>query len=259
MKLPIRILFIIVGSILLLDSIVLFAMSRINFGSIIPFLIGLVFCTTAIYHQKITQYLGTKPKLKRFWRLGWTLFTIWAITLFCFFGYIHQQNSLDDEIKDVDVIIVLGSGLVKDKPSPVLAERLDRAVEVFRATAPNKIVVTGSFGSEKTVTVAEAMADYLMDQHQIPFEKIILEDQSTTTELNLKNSRTILHSYGLDDHINITIVTSDFHTLRAAAIAKKIGFKRVTTAGANTPISMRYNSWLREYFAFISGWLLREY
>lgn len=69
----------------------------------------------------------------------------------------------------------------------------------------------------------------------------------------------MLHSYGLDDHINIVIVTSDFHTLRAAAIARKIGFKNVSTAGAYTPLGMRYNSWFREYFSFVSGWILQEY
>ena len=28
---------------------------------------------------------------------------------------------------------------------------------------------------------------------------------------------------------------------------------------APTPLLIRYNAWLREYFAFISGWLLDEY
>lgn len=259
MKFSIRILLTIIGIILLIDSLVLFAMNRIYFGSIVPFLIGLLFCTTALYHQKIKEYLITKPRLKIFWCICWSLFTIWTVTLFCFFVYIHQRNSLEHKIQAVDVIIVLGSGLVNDKPSAVLAKRLDRAVEIFNAKSPDKIVVTGGFSSTKTVTVAEAMANYLIDQHQIPSEKIILEDQSTTTELNLKNSQAILHSYGLDNQINITIVTSDFHTLRAAAIAKKIGFKNITTAGAYTPLSMRYNSWFREYFSFISGWLLQEY
>lgn len=156
-------------------------------------------------------------------------------------------------------MIILGSGLVKDKPSPILAERLDRAVELLQIATPDKIIVTGSFTATKNLTVAEAMARYLIDQHQIPSDKIILEDQSTTTELNLKNSQALLYADGWDDQVKIMIITSDFHTLRAAAIAKKIGFKQVTTAGALTPILTRYNLWLREYFAFISGWLFHEY
>ena len=57
----------------------------------------------------------------------------------------------------------------------------------------------------------------------------------------------------------IAIVTSDFHTLRAAAIAKKLGYQNVIMSSAETPLNTRYNAWLREYFAFISGWILQEY
>ena len=57
----------------------------------------------------------------------------------------------------------------------------------------------------------------------------------------------------------IIIVTSDFHTPRAAAIAKKQGYSNFTMLGSTTPISTRYNAWLREYFAYVSGWLLNEY
>ncbi|MFX8461890.1 YdcF family protein, partial [Acinetobacter baumannii] len=28
---------------------------------------------------------------------------------------------------------------------------------------------------------------------------------------------------------------------------------------AETPLITRYNAWLREYFAYASGWLLNEY
>ncbi|HAV3727992.1 TPA: YdcF family protein, partial [Acinetobacter baumannii] len=64
-------------------------------------------------------------------------------------------------------------------------------------------------------------------------------------------------------HINvnqpIAIVTSDFHTPRAAAIAKKQGYTQVYMVAAETPLITRYNAWLREYFAYASGWLLNEY
>lgn len=67
MKLTIRTVLIIIGTILLVDSIVLFTMSRFYFGSIVPFFIGLVFCITATYYQKINEYLTTRPNFKLFW------------------------------------------------------------------------------------------------------------------------------------------------------------------------------------------------
>ena len=57
----------------------------------------------------------------------------------------------------------------------------------------------------------------------------------------------------------IAIVTSDFHTLRAAAIAHKQGYRHIITVAAPTPLINLYNSWLREYFAYGSGWLLNEF
>jgi uncharacterized SAM-binding protein YcdF (DUF218 family) len=86
-----------------------------------------------------------------------------------------------------------------------------------------------------------------------------LEDKSTSTDLNLLNSKTILKYKNIPLSAPIAIVTSDFHTLRAAAIAKKLGYQNVIMNSAETPLNTRYNAWLREYFAFISGWILQEY
>ena len=84
-----------------------------------------------------------------------------------------------------------------------------------------------------------------------------MEDQSTSTALNLSNSRIILEEKNIRINSPIAIVTSDFHTLRATAY--KQGYGNITSIGANAPLSTRYNAWLREYFAYLSGWLLNEY
>ena len=53
-------------------------------------------------------------------------------------------------------------------------------------------------------------------------------------------------------------MTSDFHIPRAIAIPKT-GLYQVYGVAAETPLATRYNAWLREYFAYASGWLLNEY
>ena len=55
------------------------------------------------------------------------------------------------------------------------------------------------------------------------------------------------------------MITSDFHTLRARWIANRVGLNQVRMAAAPTPLYLRYNAWLREYFAFVSGWIFREF
>jgi uncharacterized SAM-binding protein YcdF (DUF218 family) len=56
----------------------------------------------------------------------------------------------------------------------------------------------------------------------------------------------------------VAVVTSDFHTLRAQRIARKMGYTRAVPVAAPTPLYIRYNAWLREYFAMASSWVLRE-
>ena len=83
--------------------------------------------------------------------------------------------------------------------------------------------------------------------------------RSTSTAENLQFSRALLAARGMGTEQPVLVVTSDFHQLRARLIARRVGFIQVSSAGAATPLYLRYNAYLREYFAFISGWLLGEY
>ena len=52
--------------------------------------------------------------------------------------------------------------------------------------------MTGGLGLAQKQTEAQVMSQYLQQHYQINSNNIILEDQSTSTELNLKNSQSIL-------------------------------------------------------------------
>lgn len=119
--------------------------------------------------------------------------------------------------------------------------------------------MTGGLGLGQHSTEATVMAQYLINQHQVSSSKIMLEDQSTSTELNLKNSQAILKQHQINLSEPIAVVTSDFHCPRAERIAARQGYLHITCYGADTPLETRYNAWLREYFAYISGWVLGEY
>ena len=86
-----------------------------------------------------------------------------------------------------------------------------------------------------------------------------MEERSTSTALNLSLSMELLAAHKLSADNSIAIVTSDFHTPRAQWIADKVGLKNAHTVGAPTPLSIRFNAWLREYFAVASSWVLREF
>lgn len=249
----------IIGFLLFLDGFILILFKKIHLGTILPLLIGFVFCTTALWIKPIHSFLNQHLKIKKIWQFGWIAFAIWLISLIAFFGYIQLKSNQKHQIENVQAIIVLGSGIIQGKASPTLAKRLDTAGEIAIKQPQTLIIVSGGLDYGEVKTEAEIMSNYLQDHSKIPAKRILQENQSTSTDLNLKNSQLILtkHQLGLDS--KIAIVTSDFHTLRAGAIANKQGYKHFITVGAETPITTRYNAWLREYFAYISGWLLGEY
>lgn len=247
-----------IGCLLFVDGLVLILNKKIHLGTVLPLLIGCIFICTSLWIVQIQRFLSQHHQLKKIWNIGWSVFGIWLISLIAFFSFIHfkaQQNTLTDQVQ---AIIVLGSGISQGKPTATLAKRLDKATEIAQQQPQAIIIVSGGLDYGETKTEAEIMSEYLQQQN-IAAQRIFQESKSTSTDLNLKNSQQYLIQQHLRLDSKIAIVTSDFHTLRAAAIAKKQGYRNFITVGAETPVSTRYNAWLREYFAYMSGWVLGEY
>lgn len=256
----IRIFLLIVGIIITIDCAVLMIIGKINFGSVVPFIIGVIFVIHGIYWERIRRFIGHHPLFKRIWYGLWGLFILWLISFMVFVWSLQQQIERSQQpAPTVVAIIVLGSGTVAGKPTPTLAKRLDTAAPLIDAQ-PNSIVITsGGVGFQRSRSEADIMASYLHETYRIPFERILQEGKSTSTEENLANSQALLAAQGISITDPIAIVTSDFHTIRAASIARHQGYTHSITVASPTPLSIRYNAWFREYFAFVSGWLFGEY
>ena len=248
-----------IGSILFLDGIYLVSLNKIHLGTLLPVLIGFGLLCFAIFYQKIQVIVQKTPLRTLLWRLSWTGFLIWSMTVLCFFMYLHLATQSHAQIAPVKAIIVLGSGIENGQPSATLAQRLDRAAELAKQQPQTPMIMTGGLDFREQYTEAEIMSKYIQHNYAIASNRIWLEDKSTSTDLNLKNSQAILNQLNIQLNEPIAVVTSDFHTLRAAAIAKKQGYSHIIAVAAPTPLLNRYNSWLREYFAYLSGWLLNEF
>lgn len=260
-KYIIQFLMLSLGLILFLDGFLLILQKRIHLGTLLPFTIGVALCLHGYSYEKIINFLNQtqNQSFKKVWKMCWCLFLIWVMSVVIFFIYLKLNSQNTQPTNNTQAIIVLGSGLIKGKPSPTLAARLDTAAISASLHPQALIIVTGGLGIVENLTEAEVMSDYLQKKYNINASQITLEDQSTSTELNLKNSQPILKAHHLTLNSPINIVTSDFHTLRAAAIARKQGYRNITMLSAETPLMTRYNAWLREYFAYISGWVLGEF
>ncbi|MET8999274.1 YdcF family protein [Amycolatopsis sp. NPDC004169] len=149
-----------------------------------------------------------------------------------------------------DAIIVLGSGLLGDRVPPLLASRLDRAVECLRkASGPDPvIVVSGGQGPGETVSEAVAMSAYLRAAG-VPAERILVEDKATTTEQNLSYSVAVLDAH--DRGGAVLAVTNNYHVFRTAVLSRRLGL-RLNVVGARTASYFVPSAFLREFAALLA-------
>ncbi len=166
--------------------------------------------------------------------------------------------------RDFDYVIVLGAGLINgNQVSKLLAGRLDKAIQIYeKDPTPPYIIPSGGQGGDETIPEAVAMAGYLKE-HGIPEEMILLEDQSKTTNENLRNSKAILDAR--EGRKYTAVVSSNYHVYRALRLCRKIGLKSVGVGGK---VAAYYwpSALIREYVAvhsekkhaiiFILGWLI---
>ncbi|MGP4717064.1 YdcF family protein [Psychrobacter sp. T6-6] len=255
-----RIVLIALGLILIIDCIALIAIDKVNFGTVLPFLIGVVFLGHGLGAPMIARVLVKHPVLRRIWYGLWLIFGLWLMSFLVFVYSLQQQIARGKQtLPPVAAIIVLGSGTVAGKPSATLASRLDTAATLIEQQPQALIITSGGIGLGQPRSEANIMATYLQDTHDISLDRIYQEGKSTSTEENLAYSQDILAQHSINKNMPIAIVTSDFHTIRAVAIAKHQDYQQPMALASPTPLSIRYNAWFREYFAFGSGWLLKEY
>lgn len=174
--------------------------------------------------------------------------------LLAFAGHAVLYGKLPDET-GADAVVVLGCGLNRNRVTPLLAARLNRALQVYRAeTALGRrpvLVTSGGKGSDEALSEADAMAAYLVDAG-VAETSILRERCSRNTEENLRNTADLLHRYGLDAaEARVTVVTSNFHALRAAALTRRLGI-RAQVVGARTARYFIPAAFLREFAAVLT-------
>lgn len=156
--------------------------------------------------------------------------------------------------KEVDYVIVLGARLYGSTPSPALHERLIITAKYINNTAINQdilVIVTGGQGEDEDIPESHAMKEFLKNQG-IQDNRIITEEESTSTYENLKFAQEIIKERDKAEEHSILIVTSDFHMLRAKLIGERLGFN-VYGLPAETPRIIKLKSYIREYFAVIKS------
>ena len=148
----------------------------------------------------------------------------------------------------VDAIIVLGAKVNGTQPSVTLQDRLEAAVKYSERAPGALLVVSGGRGAGEDITEAAAMKSYFVAAG-IPAQRILLEEQSRTTQENLCNSKRLLEQTGRTPQC-VGIVTSDYHIFRACRLAAQY-FSAVEGIPGKSAWAMRLNYAVREYFAVV--------
>lgn len=256
-----RIVLALAGAFLLLDGVALMSTGAFHFGVLLPGLLGAAFLLLAWRWSALRRWRAhPAPRWRRWlWRAGGSGFALWLSSVALFFALIGSDHSVDPHKMPVApaAILVLGSGTPHCAASATLAARLDVALAEAARWPRARVLVSGGPDFRLDCAEADVMAEYLLARG-LEAGRLLREPRSTSTGENLGFSRAVLAEHGLVD-APVLIVTSDFHTLRARLIAYRAGYDNVASAAAPTPPYLRYNAWLREYFAFAKGWLLGEF
>ncbi len=248
-----RLFLVLAGGGLVLESLFAYWLSALmHLGIVMPFVIGLPLLIVGLFWKPIAR-LCEKSRFCRF--LRGCMIAVYAAfgLLFAVTTCLILFNADAPADKKPDTLIVLGAGIRGDRPSRTLYYRLEKAAEYYAADPGLTIIVSGGQGSDEQYTEAEVMAKSLVSMG-VPKERIILEDQSTSTEENFVFSRLIIdETYG-GERQELAFVTSRFHVFRAERIAKKLGIE-VYGIPAKSYKPMIVNDYMRECAAIVQYFL----
>ncbi|MCR5214587.1 MAG: YdcF family protein [Eubacterium sp.] len=124
------------------------------------------------------------------------------------------------ESDETEVLIVLGCKVNGEEPCSMLEERLVAAKAFLEENQDVICIVSGGQGSDEDISEAECMKRWLVASG-IDEDRIIMEDQSTSTYENINYSANIIESEGLG--MNVAIASNEFHIYRAGTLAEHLG------------------------------------
>lgn len=120
------------------------------------------------------------------------------------------------KLENIDCILVLGCGVRPDgSPSDMLADRLQRGVELYKSGAAPKLLMSGDHGTKGYNEVA-AMKAYA-ETAEVPSKDVFLDHAGFSTYESVYRAKEIFQAK------RVIIVTQGYHLYRALYIARELG------------------------------------
>ena len=227
----------IVGVVLIVETLIISTLSNFNLGVILPAFFGVPLVFVALVLPSMQS--GFLAFLK--WLIVACYAVAFAIFIVC--GALMIHASQQGEHVEADAVIVLGAAVHGDKVTWVLENRLNTAIEYLEAHPSAVCVVSGGQGAGESVTEASAMKNYMVERG-IDETRIYAEERATNTNENFSYSKEIIDEVvGAD--AKIAFVTTNFHVYRAGRVAAAQGVDAVGIP-ADDVWYLRLNNFLRE-------------
>ena len=156
-----------------------------------------------------------------------------------FYVILSTKNRIvsgDSELlTDIDYIVVLGAGIRRGKPSPMLEDRLKTGISLYNNDISNKILITGDHMNDDYDEVT-VMKNYLLE-HGIPEEDIITDNYGISTYDSIYRVKNVYKSN------KVVIVSQRYHLYRALFLSDNLDLK---SYGVEADLRYYYGQWYRE-------------
>lgn len=217
----------------------------LNVGNAAGMLVCLAFAVVSVFWGKVSALFSES---RAFRVTAVVIISIGAISaVLAAIISVFMVNAAHSPPSGSSTVIVLGCKVKGEVPSLMLGQRISAACRYLEANSDSVCIASGGKGADELISEAECIKRVLVEKG-IAEERIILEDKSTSTDENIRFSIEKMKENGISG--SVTIVTNEFHQLRAGMIAEKYGLEAYPVS-ARTARYLLPTYWLREWFGVI--------
>lgn len=188
-------------------------------------------------------------------RLVSSLLSLILLVLLGTAGFVYYESK-QQELLPSDAIVVLGAAQFNGTPSPVLANRLDHALDLFANDVAPLVITVGGKQPGDRYTEASAGRSYLIDGGLASNQVVALPTGSDTlTSLNAVTKYANKHEL-----VRLTVVSDPAHVARVKILLQDAGFLvRVAPTETGPGAEMTPDYLIRETGGLLDYWLVRKW
>ncbi|MDO4475328.1 MAG: YdcF family protein [Lachnospiraceae bacterium] len=150
--------------------------------------------------------------------------------------------------EQLEYVVVLGAQVKGTAPSRSLRKRLDTAADYARKNPETILILSGGKGEDEQISEALCMQQYLTRECGLEEGRLVMEDRSTSTLENLVFSDELTGC----KTARTGVLSNNYHVFRATAIARKLGYTRVSGIAAPSDPIMQVHYMVREAAALLN-------